>query len=163
MPTTRSNARVQTRSRTRRYSIRFQHLSPVRREKLFECDACHKRYFRESYKNDHESTHVGRKYYVCSKPNCGEAYYFKAGIAIHLRTHTIPCIICDKIVKNIGALKKHLKAHDGVHRCPKCNRKFAKRVGLVMHFKVCRFGQNNYRLLSTCARYRRMPAYRLPL
>uniref|UniRef100_A0A2A4J6N3 Protein krueppel n=1 Tax=Heliothis virescens TaxID=7102 RepID=A0A2A4J6N3_HELVI len=112
-------------------------------EKPHSCPMCDKKYkdssaLKRHIDNAHSQIPRRRERdFVCE--HCGKAFYGKADVIIHMRTHTgetpYKCTICGAKFTQISGLQRHKKRHTGEknHLCTACPKTFCTKEELKNH------------------------------
>ncbi|XP_065363150.1 transcription factor grauzone-like [Calliphora vicina] len=105
----------------------------------FECTVCQKIFKQKQNLERHLLTHVtGNKDFKCNE--CEKAYVLEVQLKAHIKlvhNDNRVCDQCGKTLHGIGALKKHLKEHEGIEKpkfpCDECGTELASSTNLKRH------------------------------
>ena len=107
----------------------------------FECDACGKRFRRQSYLRKHMHSHSEERQYPCQY--CGKVFRSEASRSKHAAQHTVGsndymCTVCNNCFPNKTALERHVRVHTSeLFSCKYCNATFYSSPGLTRHINKC--------------------------
>lgn len=83
-------------------------------EKKFECDHCHKKFFKKGDLVSHLKFISGELFFQCKM--CKKKCETLSDLKIHERTHTkekpFPCAICNKSFRTLAARSAHIESHN---------------------------------------------------
>ncbi|KAH8392531.1 hypothetical protein KR215_010505 [Drosophila sulfurigaster] len=97
------------------------------------------------------------KTFRCDVDGCGKAFWFKAALQRHLKTHIVEppdtpvvtwgCTDCPKFFSNVESLRRHYKTTHGnvvLYPCDfeGCNQMFQRKDNLVRHARSHKDGKN---------------------
>ncbi|XP_050312490.1 zinc finger protein 12-like [Anthonomus grandis grandis] len=90
-----------------------EHMRTHDAEKSFECDVCHKTFFRRKALARHKLVHSDVARYVCSV--CGKSFKVRFNMRVHMRSHEdvkpFPCSVCKKTFTTKQWRDSHLRTH----------------------------------------------------
>lgn len=113
-----------------------QHLNLHLKTKIYKCDMCNAIYYTNSALALHRRAHEEETCQVCHK--VFKSHYIKEHMILHTGNYEIQCFICEKPVKNMATLKRHMKQHSKKSDEPneitcECGRKFKNNQGYQIH------------------------------
>ncbi|XP_059061992.1 gastrula zinc finger protein XlCGF57.1-like [Achroia grisella] len=111
-------------------------------EKPYPCLVCKAKFkTKGSLKRHNETRHLHReRKFTCE--TCGNSFYRKNDIIIHMRVHTderpYSCMFCSKKFRQIASLIRHKRIHTGEkpYSCPICGKKFSDNSLVTKHLNV---------------------------
>ena len=113
-----------------------QKLEHVKKEAMYPCSLCFKKFRSESKLENHLMRHVQR--YNCS--TCGENFPGPGQLMNHKSKHRpgVTCSICDKFFASRSNYYQHVLMHAKVrpYKCDVCHECFTQRSTLVRHRKT---------------------------
>jgi len=79
-------------------------------------------------------------YFLCPEADCGKKFLTPKSLDVHLKTHSMPMVICSVCGKQVkqGSLSLHMVLHTGKKvTCPYCGKLFQHKGVLNKHIKSC--------------------------
>ena len=112
--------------------------SAVKRDGMYSCTQCGKRYLSQRALSLHMNIHGWR--YKCRE--CGKCCRSSRDLAVHRRSHSgekpFECTVYSKRFTQSGHLVKHSRIHNGVkpYKCHLCDKAFSQSTNLNTHMRV---------------------------
>ena len=120
--------------------------NPAKREKIYPCKFCGKKFSKQYYVSVHIKGHLNKKEYKCTL--CGKEFNARANLKVHLishqseRNHT--CEYCGKGFKRRDQMRVHVRCclNMRTYQCTECEKRFNSSTALVSHTAVHRSGKD---------------------
>ena len=120
--------------------------NPVKREKIYPCKFCGKKFSKQYYVRVHTKGHLNKKEYKCTL--CGKEFNTRNNLNVHrishmsVRDHT--CEYCGKGFKRRDAMRVHVRSclNMRTYKCTVCEKGFNSSTALQSHLAVHKPGKD---------------------
>ncbi|KAH9504816.1 hypothetical protein Btru_062024 [Bulinus truncatus] len=109
-------------------------------EMVWDCEVCHRKFFKKIALKAHMRVHSTLTRYQCS--TCKKIFFYKTALNRHLKVHTcekpFKCTICGDLYQTLWDLRKHRLNHQParLYKCDICTKVFKQKQTLFVHSRL---------------------------